>query len=49
MGDGTVAHEALVLVELLGGAALIVGLFTRLFAGLLAFSMLMATVLVHLF
>ena len=45
MGDGTVAHEALVLVELLGGAALIVGLFTRL----LAFSMLMATVLVHLF
>ncbi len=43
-----VAAVALILVELLGGAALILGLFTRLAAVPLAFSMLVATVLVHL-
>jgi putative oxidoreductase len=42
------AAVALVLVELLGGAALILGLFARLFSIPLAFSMLVATVLVHL-
>src|SRR5918998_984256 len=37
-----------VLTEVVGGAALILGLFTRLAAVPLAFSMLVATVLVHL-
>ncbi len=39
---------ALVLTEVVGGAALMLGLFTRLAAVPLAFSMLVATVLVHL-
>jgi putative oxidoreductase len=39
---------ALVLTEVVGGAALFLGLFTRLAAVPLAFSMLVATVLVHL-
>ncbi len=39
---------ALVLTEVVGGTALILGLFTRLAAVPLAFSMLVATVLVHL-
>jgi putative oxidoreductase len=43
-----VAAVALVLVELVGGAALVLGLFTRLLAVPLAFSMLVATVTVHL-
>jgi putative oxidoreductase len=42
------AAVALVLTEVVGGAALILGLFTRLAAVPLAFSMLVATVLVHL-
>jgi putative oxidoreductase len=42
------AAVALVLTEVVGGAALILGLFTRLSAVPLAFSMLVATVLVHL-
>lgn len=42
------AAVALVLTEVVGGTALILGLFTRLFAVPLAFSMLVATVLVHL-
>ncbi len=42
------AAVALVLVELVGGAALILGLFTRLAAVPLSFSMLVATLLVHL-
>jgi putative oxidoreductase len=44
----TLAAVALVLTEVVGGAALILGLFTRLAAVPLAFSMLVATVLVHL-
>ena len=44
----SLAAVALVLVELLGGVALMLGLFTRLFAVPLAFDMLVATVLVHL-
>jgi putative oxidoreductase len=39
---------AAVVVELVGGAALVLGLFTRLLAVPLAFSMLVATVTVHL-
>jgi putative oxidoreductase len=42
------AAVALVLTEVVGGAALILGLFTRLAAVPLALSMLVATVLVHL-
>ncbi len=42
------AAVALILTEVVGGAALILGLFTRLSAIPLAFSMLVATVLVHL-
>jgi putative oxidoreductase len=42
------AAVALILVELAGGAALILGLFTRLAAVPLAFSMLVATLMVHL-
>jgi putative oxidoreductase len=42
------AAVTLVLTEVVGGAALILGLFTRLAAVPLAFSMLVATVLVHL-
>jgi putative oxidoreductase len=42
------AAVALVLTEVVGGAALILSLFTRLTAVPLAFSMLAATVLVHL-
>ena len=42
------AAVALVLTEVVGGAALILGLFTRLAAVPLAFSMFVATVLVHL-
>lgn len=44
----TLAAGILVFVEVVGGAALILGLFTRLFAIPLAFSMLVATLLVHL-
>lgn len=43
-----VSAVVLVLVEFVGGAALILGLFTRLFAIPLAFSTLVATILVHL-
>ena len=42
------AAVALVLTEVVGGTALILGLFTRMAAIPLAFSMLVATVLVHL-
>ena len=42
------AAVALILVELASGAALILGLFTRLAAVPLAFSMLVATLMVHL-
>ncbi len=42
------AAVALILTEVVGGAALILSLFTRLTAVPLAFSMLVATVLVHL-
>jgi putative oxidoreductase len=44
----TLAAGILVFVEVVGGAALILGLFTRLFAVPLAFSMLVATLMVHL-
>ena len=42
------AAVALVLTEVVGGVALILGLFTRLSAVPLAFSMLVATLMVHL-
>lgn len=42
------AAGVLILVELVGGAALVLGLFTRLAAVPLAVSMLVATLMVHL-
>jgi putative oxidoreductase len=44
----TLAAVVLIIVELAGGAALTLGLFTRLAAVPLAFSMLVATLMVHL-